>query len=52
MSMQTMHEVLLNLQERIELDGLDIYKIFGLPTPDPSMVQLARLGLHLCSERK
>ena len=43
MSMQTMYEVLLQLQERIEFDGLNINKNFGLPTPDPSIVYLAQL---------
>ena len=43
MSMRTMHEVLLKLQERIGFDGLDINKNFGLPAPDPSIVHLAQL---------
>ena len=42
-SMQTMHELLLQLQEKIEFDGLDINKNFGIPTPDPSIVYLIQL---------
>ena len=49
-SMQTMHEVLLQLQERIEFDGWDINKNFGLPTPDPSIVHLAQLPFVLREE--
>ena len=50
MSMQTMHEVLLQLQERIEFDGLDMNKNFGLPTPDPSIVHLAQVPSVLREE--
>ena len=50
MSMRTMHEVLLKLQERIEFDGLDMYKNFGLPIPDPSIVQLVQLAPVLRKE--
>ena len=35
MSMQTMHEVLLKLQERIEFDGLDMHNNFELPRQEP-----------------
>ena len=41
MSMQTMHEVLLKLQERIEFDGLDMNKNFRIHMPDLSIVHLA-----------
>ena len=44
MSMHTMHEVLLKLQERIEFDSLDMHKNFGFPSPDPSIIQLAQLA--------
>ena len=50
MSMQTMHEVLLQLQERIEFDGWDINRNFGLPTPDPSIVHVAQLPSVLREE--
>ena len=50
MSMQTMHEVLLKQQERIEFDGLDINKNFELPTPDPIIVHLAQLPSVLREE--
>ena len=44
MSCKQCMEVFLKLQERIEFAGLDMHKNFGLPTPDPSMVQLAQLA--------
>ena len=50
MSMQAMHEVLLQLQERIEFDGLDMNKNFGLPTPDPSIVHLTQVPSVLREE--
>ena len=50
MSMQTMHEVLLQLQERIEFDDLDMNKNFGLPTPDSSIVHLAQIPSVLREE--
>ena len=45
-----MHEVLLQLQERIEFDGLDMNKNFDLPTPDPSIVHLAQVPSVLREE--
>ena len=50
MSMQTMYEVLLILQESIEFDALDMNKNIGLPIPDPSITHLAQLPSVLRGE--